>query len=79
MAEHEMCGGIYAIRNLVTQKKYVGSAVCVSKRVDQHIRSLRRGRHHSIKLQRAWDKYGAAAFEFVVLAIVDEPTMLIQH
>lgn len=75
----ETRGGIYAIRNLVTQKKYVGSAICIGKRLKQHTRSLARGKHHSVKLQRAWDKYGASAFEFVVLAIVDEPAMLLTH
>ena len=77
MAINEKRGGIYAIRNLVTQKKYVGSAVCISKRVGQHLRLLNAGKHHSIKLQRSWIKHGAAAFEFVVLAIVDDPTMLL--
>jgi group I intron endonuclease len=77
MAENESRGGIYAIRNLVTQKKYVGSAICISKRISQHRRQLVSKKHHSIKLQRAWDKYGAAAFEFVVLAIVDDRAMLI--
>ena len=32
---------------------------------------LKNNKHHSIKLQRAWDKYGEENFEFKIEEIVD--------
>jgi group I intron endonuclease len=59
--------GIYAIRNKITGKYYVGSAVECEKRWSVHLCHLRRGTHHSVKLQRAWNKYGSQAFRFRIL------------
>lgn len=59
--------GVYAIRNAVNGRVYVGSAVAVDKRYALHRHQLKAGTHHSRKLQRAWDKYGASAFSVEVL------------
>ena len=71
-----MKGGIYIIRNLVSMKAYVGSARDITARWKRHRRALTSGRHHSYKLQSAWDKYGAAAFEFVAVEMVAEADLL---
>lgn len=54
--------GIYQIVNTRTGKRYIGSAVDIGRRRKSHWDSLRRGTHHAVPLQRAWHKYGAAAF-----------------
>lgn len=72
----EVCG-IYQIKNLVTGKSYVGSAVNISRRWSLHKHQLRRGVHHSKKLQRAWNKHSQAAFSFEVLEIVAEVSELV--
>ena len=59
--------GIYKIENVIDGKCYVGSAINIKSRWAQHKRHLSRSQHHSIKLQRAWDKYGSHAFEFSIL------------
>lgn len=59
--------GVYMIRNRLTKDTYVGSAHDFEKRWKLHRLNLRAARHHSPHLQRAWLKYGEAAFEFVVL------------
>ena len=59
--------GIYQIRNLVNGKRYVGSAIRFSKRWSEHRRDLDKGKHHSIALQRAWERYGGGAFVFEIL------------
>lgn len=69
--------GIYAIRNLVNGKRYVGSAVYLTGRFCDHRKRLRLGKHHSIKLQRAWDKYGEQAFVFEVLEVIPDKELLI--
>lgn len=63
--------GIYQIRNLVNSRVYVGSAVNLANRRKEHLSNLRRGKHHSPKLQNAWLKYGEDAFVFEVLEVVD--------
>jgi group I intron endonuclease len=57
--------GIYEILNTVNGKRYIGSAIKIAQRWKQHKVALRRGVHHSIPLQRAWDKYGEQAFKFL--------------
>lgn len=62
-----MKSGIYQIINKTNNHSYIGSAVDISGRWATHISSLKRNRHHSIYLQRAWNKYGEDAFEFIIL------------
>src|SRR6185503_16448452 len=59
--------GIYIIRCLKNNKVYVGSAIRFTIRWREHRWALAKGTHHSVLLQRAWNKYGAEAFEFVIL------------
>lgn len=61
---------IYGIRHIASGRMYVGSAVRTNARWRQHRSQLQRGTHHSRHLQAAWNKYGAEAFEFVVLEMV---------
>lgn len=70
-------GGVYSIRNLINGKRYVGSAVYLTQRFCDHKKRLRKGRHHSIKMQRAWDKHGEDNFSFDVLEIVQDKTLLV--
>jgi group I intron endonuclease len=62
-------GYVYAIENTVNNRCYIGSATDYKSRWHTHRSSLRRGKHHSFILQRAWDKYGEGAFAFKVLVI----------
>ena len=61
-----MCG-VYMIKNKINGKFYIGSSVDITYRWARHKRQLRNGNHHSIHLQRAWDKYGEENFEFKVI------------
>lgn len=69
--------GIYRINNSANGKFYVGSAVNISNRWCVHKHQLVRGSHHSKKLQRAWDKYGAEAFDIEILEVVADVNQLI--
>lgn len=62
-----MKSGVYAIRNKVNGKQYVGSAKVFLRRWYRHSEDLRNGSHHSVLLQRAWNKYGEDSFEFRIL------------
>ena len=63
--------GIYIIRNRGNGKCYVGSAVNLRKRMNNHRHELRADKHHSATLQRAWSRHGEATFGFSVLLRCD--------
>lgn len=62
-------GTVYAIANMDSGVAYVGSTMQASykKRWEHHRWALRSRKHGNRYLQRAWDKYGAEVFRFVVL------------
>jgi group I intron endonuclease len=60
--------GVYKILNVLNNDCYIGSAqISFYRRKNQHFHLLRKGKHHSIHLQRAWNKYGEDSFEFKIL------------
>lgn len=63
--------GVYEIVNTLDGKRYVGSAQDIPARWIVHQHFLRKGKHHSAKLQNAWNKYGEAVFELLVLEVCD--------
>lgn len=71
--------GIYRIWHTASNRSYVGSAVDVAKRLGSHFRMLKRKAHHSVKLQRAWDKYGETAFNFSIVEIVESKEKLVER
>jgi hypothetical protein len=48
--------GIYKITNIKNNKVYIGSSENLYKRQIDHFGLLRRNKHHSIHLQRAWNR-----------------------
>lgn len=61
--------GIYEIRNVVSGKRYIGSAVDFDKRWKTHRRQLNAGKHFSKNMQASWNKYGGEQFAFRPLLI----------
>ncbi len=70
--------GIYFILNSHNGKMYVGSAVDFEKRWKNHRIELELNRHCNVYLQSAWNKYGADAFEFVIVENVADLDKLIE-
>tara|TARA_R110000824_G_scaffold387512_1_gene582847 strand:- start:279 stop:854 length:576 start_codon:yes stop_codon:yes gene_type:complete len=71
--------GVYQIRNLVNNKRYVGSAAGkkgLIGRWNNHRSCLIRRTHHNQHLQASWDKHGSDAFVFEVLAICESDECL---
>lgn len=58
---------IYRIINKENGHSYIGSAVNFAHRRHRHFNHLKQSKHHSIYLQRAWDKYGQDAFEITIM------------
>lgn len=62
--------GVYAIRNLVNGKMYIGSTINpFNKRWQCHRKRLRKGIHHSSHLQASWNKYGEKNFSFEIIEV----------
>jgi group I intron endonuclease len=59
--------GVYAIKQLSTDRMYIGSSVDIERRKKQHVAALKLGIHHSIFLQRSWHKNGPGDFVFGVI------------
>lgn len=59
--------GIYKILNTVNDNFYIGSSVDITGRLSQHRSSLKKGTHHNMHLQNAWNKYGEGAFTFTII------------
>ena len=76
---HSSPTAVYQIRNKTTGKVYIGSTVNIKHRWRHHHRMLRLGRHRSPYLQRAWNKYGPDDFEFTILEVVDDESVLLQR
>lgn len=53
---------IYQIENLINGDCYIGSSNNFHRRKRRHFEDLKKGVHHSIILQRAFNKYGEASF-----------------
>lgn len=61
--------GIYKIVNIINNHKYIGSAKNLERRKREHFIALRKGKHHSLYLQRAYNKYGEFCFLFQVVMV----------
>lgn len=71
-----MIGGIYKIQNVVNGKCYIGSAKSFRTRFRKHKNVLVKNAHHSIKLQRAWNKHGEDAFIFQPIIFCEPKNLL---
>lgn len=71
-----MTCGVYEIVNKVNGKRYVGSAVNLASRWRVHRHHLRQNKHHSIALQRAWNKYGEDSFDCLLIEKCNKEDLL---
>jgi group I intron endonuclease len=63
----DIISGIYKIVNVKNGKIYIGSSKNIKRRWGIHKSSLKNNRHHSVYLQRAWNKYGKENFIYEVI------------
>ena len=64
--------GIYVIKNIITNKVYVGSAARnFIVRYNTHYNLLKKNQHFNKHLQDSWNKYKEENFQFRVLFICE--------
>ena len=71
--------GIYVIRNVHNGKVYIGSAVSVKRRWEEHRSRLIKGTHENDILGKSWKKHGDFAFEFAIIEQVFDVSRLIER
>jgi len=59
--------GIYEIKNILNNHRYIGSSINLRKRFYEHLSLLKKSKHSNSYLQNAWNKYGKKHFVFNVL------------
>lgn len=72
---NKICG-IYRIKNIITGDCYIGSSFNIQKRMSYHKLYLKRNKHHCIKLQRSYNKYGINNFIYEVICKCDRQLLL---
>lgn len=68
--------GIYAISNVLNNKKYIGSSNNIDNRIYSHKWHLCSNKHINAYLQNAWNKYGEVNFRIDVLEFCSEEELL---
>lgn len=68
--------GIYKIENIVNHKIYIGSCSNFNVRKGSHLCLLRQGKHHSVKLQRSFDKYGEINFIITLIEKCEKENLI---
>lgn len=71
--------GIYKIKNIINGSLYIGSSVNLKKRFKDHLRLLKQNKHHSIKMQNSWNKYGEDNFVFEILEYCKKDELLVKE
>jgi group I intron endonuclease len=72
--------GIYKIQSKRYKNRiYIGSAINVNKRWNQHRNDLKNNKHHSLKLQRHFNKYGVDDLTFILIEECLKENLLIRE
>lgn len=77
MSRNLTIAGIYCIINNITGKLYIGSAINLEKRKNEHFCALAYNRHKNQHLQNSVNKYSLNMFSFQVIELVDDKKTLI--
>ncbi len=71
--------GVYSITHISSRRVYIGSSSSIRTRLYRHRRELNAGIHQNPRLQRSWTKYGASAFVFKVVEVVECEAHLLER
>lgn len=75
----EKQSGVYQILCKVTGDRYIGSSGNIQARIREHIYDLRHSIHINYMLMATWVRNGEESFEFSVLEIVSDTSLLFER
>lgn len=75
----EMNSGIYAILNKINKKLYIGSAINLRIRKNDHLKLLRKNKHYNRYLQSTFNKHKEENFSFLILEYINYKFDLIKR
>jgi group I intron endonuclease len=64
--------GVFAIRNMVNDKVFVGVSQDLSGIINRHKFQLKMGKHQNVRLQTEWNEFGEDKFAFEILEQVEQ-------
>lgn len=65
--KYSLSSGIYCFENKINNKKYIGQADNLNRRIKEHLTQLRHDKDECIILQNAWNKYGEENFYIYII------------
>lgn len=71
--------GVYEIKNIQNNKRYIGSSSNIDRRWREHKTLLIQGNHINNQLQTDWNNSGEINFEFNILEITSKENKLIRE
>lgn len=71
-----MNSGIYCIKNIANNKRYIGQAKNPKTRWNRHKNDLNQNKHQNEHLQRAWNKYRKDNFIFEIIEVVEDDNII---
>ena len=77
MSKSELKSGIYQIKNIITNKVYIGSAKNINSRWLEHKRLLKNNNHPNKKLQASYNKHGKNNFSYEKLELIELDSLII--
>lgn len=69
--------GVYQIQSKIKPERiYIGSSICIDNRWKSHLKALRKNKHHSLKLQRHFNKYRDIDLQFSILLVCESKDLI---
>lgn len=75
VSKEKICG-IYSIKNIITDQRYIGQSIDIARRIREHRRKKEVGYCHENQLHNDIEKYGIDNFIFETLEECDERDLL---
>ncbi|YP_010509711.1 homing endonuclease [uncultured phage cr105_1] len=64
--------GVYMIKNVLNNKRYIGSSRNIKQRLRTHLSTLIKNRHHNKHLLNSYNKYGQSSFKMCILELCED-------
>ena len=72
MKKIKIISGVYAVRNKIKNKVYIGSSKNLKKRESRHFFLLKKNNHNCKEMQKDYNSIGLENFEFITLITCSE-------